>query len=267
MWDAYESFDKGDTDAGVMMGLAGISFGVSTVYCILALSEPLGWVAALVGTGFMVLAYMLTDTPLQTLFSNYLLSDHYEKGFPLLANETPMAYNRRILKNKEILTDKDFTDTMMYPTDAQATLLNLIVCPSVALKQEITIKPSPAIKDDYGKPIYIPDIKTVRSVIATFRFAAPFNKQEAINIKGHFCRFGIKSMTRDADIITPVIIPYNDRIEAHFNVVDKEINFNSELIITTCLTISEVNYNYFPSGGRLGTVKYLALKLPLKRCV
>jgi hypothetical protein len=61
------------------------------------------------GVGCLVIAYLLTDTELETYFKNFLLSDH--KAFPLYDNELPSAYSRRVLTNTADLTDEDFLDT------------------------------------------------------------------------------------------------------------------------------------------------------------
>ncbi|WP_159090818.1 toxin VasX [Aquimarina aquimarini] len=130
-WESVEAMDKGDVDAGVALAFAGTAFGVSTAmslsyFSTWALAGPVGWIAAGVGVGLLVIASLLTDSELEEFFSNFLLSD--TKKFPKQAGESPMVYIQRVLDNRYALTDDDYRDTLMNPIEAEVALMDAIVC-------------------------------------------------------------------------------------------------------------------------------------------
>lgn len=256
MWDAYESFDKSDDDAGTMFALAGVAFGVAayaslgTIYTSLALAGPVGWIAAIVGTGFLVLAYMFTDTPLETYFKNYLLSDHYSKGFPLLADESPMAYNNRVYKNRALFTDDAYEDTLMLPSEAEAKLLDLIVCPSVVVKRE---------KRDYytGRRKGFPKYE-ITGVTAQLMFAKFLNNISQLEVKAYLCYNGlndIRNTPPDVAIYKEMRVDKNGHpfvnVSATLTAHQKEFILDeSEIFFTVRLAISKKLYFPYPRKGK-----------------
>jgi len=262
LWDAAESFDKGDDDAAIMMGLAGLAFGVGAyatlgaIYPTLAVAGPVGWIAALVGTGFLVLAYMFTDAALKTYFKNYLLSDHYTNGFPLLANESPMAYNRRIFAKKHILTDKQYTKTMMLPSEAEAKLLDLLVCPNVLVKREKTNY----FKKRAGSNRIQKGLSNYRftAVTARLSFANLLNDVDNLEVKAYLCYNGLNDIRNKPGEVTvsyPIMeIDKNGQSYIHVSATLTEYQRDllldeSEIFFTVRLAINKKLYFPYPRKG------------------
>ncbi len=140
VWDAVDSFNNLDTDAGLAWAGAGVAYGVATVmttFCSgLALAGPIGLIAAGLGLGLVVLANLLTDTELEYYFKHFLLSDRV--AFPKKESETPGMYAHRILMNEIELMGKnpggEDLNTIMEPYAAQLRLWDLMVCTQMLFK-------------------------------------------------------------------------------------------------------------------------------------
>ncbi len=179
VWDAYDSFDAHDGDAGWAYLGAAVAFGgltavtVASVMASATVGGPLGWICAGVGLGFMYLAYKLTDTPLEKFFKHSAFSD----VIPLEFNGDPAwKYNQRFYKFRQQLTDPkyhkeiDLSDFVR----ASAELHDLLVCSRISFEATKTIRNTEEIEmppKDFMQPLII------REGYATeFEVAISFNQ-------------------------------------------------------------------------------------------
>lgn len=88
-WESYKRFDASDTDAAAAWGGASAGFLMATLA-----GGPLMWAGMGIGLGFVILAYYLTDTPLEEFIKNNALSD--ERGLPKAEGEKPGRYITRV---------------------------------------------------------------------------------------------------------------------------------------------------------------------------
>lgn len=265
VWDAAEAFEKRDTDAAVAYSLAAVAFGVSayagyTAFITgAAAAGPVGWVAAIVGTGIFIIAIMLSDTAIETYFKNFLLSDDNTK-FTIQANESPMVYNRRLFDNRKLLMhDDDYYKTMMHPRDAEATLMNLIVCPHVTLKPTIVQKDLPGAA---------PTLDFVQHLITTLKFSKFFNDKESLQVIPYFLPWGINSNPEGNNLKPMLEDEYSisqdvDTLGISINFKNRTVALFSQLILAIRLTIDDSQPLYFPYNNRSGEAVYLAIKIPL----
>ncbi|OEK09835.1 hypothetical protein A8C32_10005 [Flavivirga aquatica] len=265
VWDAAEAFEKRDADAAVAYSMAAVAFGVSAYAGYIAFMSgaasagPVGWIAAIVGTGIFVIAIMLSDTPLETYFKNFLLSDDNTK-FTIQAHESPMVYNRRLFDNRKLLMhDDDYYKTMMHPTDAEATLMNLIVCPHVTLKPTIVQKDLPGAA---------PTLDFVQYLIIALKFYKFFNDKESLQVIPYFLPWGINSNIEGNNLKPMLADEYS--ISQDVGTLGISISFKnrtvalfSQLILAVRLTIDDSQSLYFPYNNRSGEAVYLAIKIPL----
>lgn len=269
--DSFDSLNKGDIDSGVAYIGAGLSFGISTMAgASLVFTGPVGWIAAAIGIGFLIVATLLTDNELETIFCNFLLSDTYKKGFSKPSYMLPMEYNRQVLLKKSDLTDDDYLDTLMHPYDVQVALFDAIVC------KEIEFVPVGTVTSGggYNPMTDAPDITThtTTSFKANMVFSKFFNHERQVECAAYFYHNGMKDSTPDK-----IIIPRDQikkirektgftYLQAQFSLPKNwkgKINYDSEFLFVLRLVIDKEKHVYFPYTLK-DEERYLAARINMK---
>ncbi|MDE5419179.1 hypothetical protein L3049_14355 [Labilibaculum sp. DW002] len=170
--DSYQAMKVRDTDSSIAYAAAGVTFAASTliplIWATSSVAGPIGWIGALLGTGFIVLAATLKDSDLEKYFKNFLLSDAV--AFSNSDKKFPVEYSKDILADKELLMDdanEDIKAIWMEPQDALISLYDIIVCPF------INFKPTEKRSNTYTTPAsYGPGGVSVPSTSITQQFYA-----------------------------------------------------------------------------------------------
>ena len=272
-WDAIEIFNKRDPDSGWAMVGAGAAFtvaagvsitaaaitssgaiagSIATYGALLGLVGPVGWVAALVGVGFLLLSQMLKDTRLQTYFKYYLLSDYKTTGCFIKPNESPMAYNRRLYGYRHYMTNKDAPTPKLYadPSIATTLFLDLVTCSHMNLKVDDYITEKLWESAEYGVSYKV----IAKQITGTFTYNKFFNNKDQVETKIFFLPNGFSGVKEELkDLKTKVKIVKdvngNDAVEVSFKldrVIRSQIKPSSLLLFTTRLAMDECGEAYFP---------------------
>ncbi|MDC1161803.1 hypothetical protein OAT18_00010 [Tenacibaculum sp.] len=270
-YDSYKAMDKGDMDAGFAMIGAGVAFGVAaaaSLGTVAILGGPVGWIAALVGVGFIIVASLLTDTELETYFKNFLLSDTYTKGFPKPTNMSPIEYMQKVLDKREELTDEDYHDTLMNPFDAQAKLFDYIVCKEISFTP---INSKTNIYTNYNiHSSGISTIETASYFSAKMVFSRFFNHPNQIETHAIFYPKGIRNGEGIPMKIGTTCKIYDseqsEALEVKFWVPNEhvsKITLQSDVLFALRLKIDESQKIYFPYSLQ-NKERYLGAKIKLK---
>lgn len=274
-WDASDAFNKRDPDSAWALVGAGVAFtvtagvsitvaataasgavaaSIATIGTSLGLLGPVGWIAALVGLGFLVLSQIFSDKRLQTFFKFYLLSDLKTKGFLIAANESPMDYNRRLYKDRSLLVDHDEENAAYYmdPLAATALFLDLVVCTRMTLKVETYDSEKKYTHQKSGISTYE---YNADKVVANFTYYKFFNNKDQVKTKIYFLPNGISGVKEPIEkpnnyCVNVIQDPeLHDAIEVSFNVSEtdrRRSNRRSKILFLTRLKINENGCNYFP---------------------
>ncbi|MFT7900962.1 toxin VasX [Tenacibaculum ascidiaceicola] len=273
LYDSFNAMDKGDMDAGFAMMGAGVAFGISSMASlgiVFASTGPVGWIAAAIGVGLLIIASLLTDSELETFFKNFLLSDSYGKGFPKKSDELPMDYARRILilENRKLLTDDDYHDTLMNPLDAQAKLFDCIVCKQIGFKPinsktEIYTSYSP-----YGGGAS--SIETASYFSSKMVFSRFFNHPNQVETHIFFYPKGVKNgnpINMNVGTVNKIYDAENrEALEVKFWVPkshEDKITSQSEAVFALRLKVDENQQLYFPYSLQKKE-RYLGAKIKLR---
>ncbi len=263
-WCFYDSFgamDEGDMDAGFALMGAGVAFSVSaaaSLGTIAILGGPVGWIAAAVGVGLLILGSLLTDTELETYFKNFLLCDREEVPKP--ANMSPMEYTLKILEKREDLTHKDFLDSLMNPLDAQAKLFDYIVC------KQIAFNPINSKKERFTNPGFEPgmghittSLESATQFSAKMVFSRFFNHPDQVEAYAFFYPKGIKNK---GEIAMQMGIPNkiydsknSEALEVKFwipKAYESKITLQSDIVFAVRLKVDDSQSLHFPYplGGK-----------------
>lgn len=272
-WESYEAMDKGDMDSGIALAMAGVSFGVSTatslsIFAASSWAGPVGWIAAGVGVGLIIIASLLTDNEVETFFKNFLLSD--TEAFPKDKGDTPMDYSRKILANKGDLVDDDFIETLMNPADAEAALMDAIVCKNMVFTPTTT-KIEGRGYDPYFNSSGI-KTHTVSAYKIEMSFLQFFNHEDQVDTEIVLYPNGIKNgdpYPLDIDGGSLCKTTNNDGkdiLVLEFSIPEEKqttITKKSEVLIAIRLKMDPTANLYFPYpiGGK---ERYLGAKIKLK---
>jgi len=270
-WDSAKAFDRRDTDSALAWAGAGIAFGVATAASlgtIAVLAGPVGWIAAGIGLGFVILANLLTDSDLETYFKNFLLSDHakiYRRS-----NESPMSYTKRLLADKEALMgDDDYHKTMMNPADAEATLFDYIVCKEMIFTpdKKDTETVSSSAYNPYTSPISTSDINRYTFDVS-ITFMQFLNRADCIDYEFYLFPKGLKRKRKiriDHDGNSKKTKDKDGRDALHIRLtipqeLRDKVKSTSELLLAVRLKIDDSINMYFPYpiGGE---ERYLGAKI------
>lgn len=141
-WDAYDSFGARDDDAAWAYVGAGAAFTgvtVATVFASASWAGPLGWICAGIGLGFVFLAYILTDSPLEKYFKHFIFSDL--KQLPNTTDLPTWEFNNFFYKERQKLIGDD--NDMNYLIDssrAGAQLHDLLVCSAISITPQNLVR-------------------------------------------------------------------------------------------------------------------------------
>ena len=273
-YDGRKSMDEGDLDAGLAYIGAGVAFGISTAAGAtssllgIALTGPVGWITAAVGLGLLTVASLLTDEDLEAYFKNFLLSDTYRKGFPKPIAMSPMAYTKRILMHRKMLTDDDFHEFLMNPEDAQASLFDIIVCRKIAFTP-VGTKTSGRGWDPYHNTMGV-KTHTAAHFRATMGFNRYFNHPDQVEVHAFFYPKGLKIRTpikADMGSVCKVSNANSDDLLQVSISVPSEyrslITDESEMLLAIRLVVDDTNNIYFPYPLK-NKERYLGAKIKLQ---
>ncbi|MDE1206471.1 toxin VasX [Tenacibaculum larymnensis] len=269
LYDSFKAMDKGDMDAGFAMMGAGVAFGVSSmasVGIVFASTGPVGWIAAAIGVGLLLIASLLTDSELETFFKNFLLSDSYGEGFPKRSKELPMDYARRILENRKLLTDDDYHDTLMNPIDAQTKLFDCIVCKEIGFKP---INSKSKMIPSFGGTMPS-SIETASYFSAKMVFSRFFNHPDQVETHVFFYPKGVKNgnpINMNIGTVSKIYdLENREALEVKFWVPkshEDKITSQSEAVFALRLKIDESEQLYFPYSLQKKE-RYLGAKIKLR---
>ncbi|PKV50755.1 hypothetical protein ATE84_2821 [Aquimarina sp. MAR_2010_214] len=254
-WESVEAMDKGDIDSGIALAGAGAAFALSTaapyIFASASVAGPVGWIAAGIGVGLIIIATLLTDSELETFFKNFVLSD--TKAFPKNEGDTPMVYSRKVLANKEDLVDDDYTETLMHPVDAEASLFDAIVCKQIAFAPiDAETQTFTSQRDSFG-------ISTSSSISTASRFTASmvfsqfFNHPDQLEVYAYFYPKGVKN-GEAIDMIVKKPVTINDpkgreALQVEFSIPDihkNKIRLQSEVVFAGRLHVDKSQHLHFP---------------------
>ncbi|WP_062055663.1 toxin VasX [Aquimarina longa] len=290
-WEAIESHTQRDSDAGMAFIGAGIAFGISAGVSItavatsavaigytgavassitawgtaLGLTGPVGWIAALIGVGILVLAQLYKDTALETYFKHFLLSDY--KEFTALPNELPMEYTRRLIAARDTLVDQPQDNQhLIDPYLASATLMDLVVCTKVSIR----------IKGDPKKRIPLlvtstSDIYESSTIYLTMRYHHYFNHTDQVHYHAFLYPDGIADSSPitlpTKAVITEVV---DDQLQKAVQIAlrlsstyQRLCAENACMLVATRLEVDSDTGHYFPfriatTERWLGTIVHLS---------
>jgi len=265
--------DKGDMDAGFAMIGAGVAFGVSaaaSLGTIAVLGGPVGWIAALVGIGFIIVAALLADKPLETYFKNFLLCDG--EAFSKDDGMSPYYYTQLILLNRAKLTDNSYHDTLMNPIDAQAKLLDHIVC------KEISFSPKNASTESYtssgtygggGFPV-TSSVSTASRFTAKMVFSRFFSHEDQVEVVAYFYPEGVKKGVSIGMKVKRIKKVYDtnggEALQVNFHIPNKhkdKIRLHSEVVFALRLQLDKTQNLHFPYPLK-GQERYLGAKIRVR---
>ncbi|WP_407324075.1 toxin VasX [Tenacibaculum maritimum] len=265
-YDAYKAMEKGDIDASSLLIGACFAFTASSMASlgiIFATTGPVGWVGALIGVGLVIVAALLSDNEVETLFKNFLLSDR--KAFPKPKNMSPMKYIGEILEKREELTPKEYHSTLMNPLEAQIKLFDYIVCKEIVfapLDYENTLYPS------MGKGMMV-SYEKATSFSAKMVFTRFFNHPKQVETYGYLYPRGVKRgkpIPMYAGKAKAIYDTKNNKaLEVIFSVPDEyhsEISIQSEAVFILRLEVDKTKNMYFPYPLK-GKERYLGAKIRL----
>ncbi|MDH7446812.1 toxin VasX [Aquimarina sp. 2201CG14-23] len=271
-WESVEAMDKGDMDSGIALAGAGAAFALSTaapyIFASASVAGPVGWIAAGIGVGLIIIAALLTDSELETFFKNFVLSD--TEAFPKAEGDTPMEYSRKVLANKEDLVDDDYIETLMHPSDAEASLFDAIVC-----KNMIFTPTETKIEGDGYNPYTNPgNIKThtVSAYKVDMSFVQFFNQENQVDTEILFYPDGIKKgnpirlQVDDGSLCKTTNKQGKDALTLAFSIPEEQqdrITKKSEVLFALRLKIDPSANLYFPYKLG-GNERYLGAKIKLK---
>ena len=141
-WDAYDSFSARDDDAAWAYVGAGAAFTgvtVATVFVGASWAGPLGWICAGIGLGFIYLAYVLIDSPLEKFFKHYVFSDR--KAYPNTSNLPTWEFNANFYNIRQLFMEEG--QQMSYLVDctrAAAELHDLLVCSQIGFTAQNLVR-------------------------------------------------------------------------------------------------------------------------------
>ncbi|MBL7558908.1 hypothetical protein JAO71_03745 [Olleya sp. YSTF-M6] len=267
-YDAFKLLDKRDMDSGLAMVGAAVAFGISTMAgagIIFAATGPVGWIAALIGVGFVIVSSLLTDTPLEEYFKNFLLSDR--EAF--YSYSSPVHYSKRILANRSILTNDDFHDTLKNPLDAQAKLFDHIMCKQIGFTPinpettSFTTMPAPGT---YAIPTVVKTEKAYRFQ-AKMVFSRFFNNKDQVEAHAFFYAQGVDDGNPVPMAVSNTEKIYDEQGGAALQVIftipvasRNLIRQQSEIVFAVRLHIDEEHSVHFPYPVG-GEERYLGAKL------
>ena len=279
-YDAINLNKKGDYDAAIAMGLSGIAFGISTVSAVgsilgigaLAMG-PVGWIAALAALGLAFIASALSDTEIETYFKNFILSDRVD--YPKLPDQSPMDYTRSFLNEKtkeKMVPDIDnYREIMMHPSDAQATLFDMIVCGEIKF---VPIDPvTKTINLEIRSNLGVFTQTTQQQSATHFRADIVLNRflsnPNFIDIEAILYPNGLESpeLSFEADVEPASKDEWSNVLSITFGVPKiaiKHINGKSEILFALRLRIDPKSNFYFPYPLKNKTVRYLGARINLK---
>lgn len=271
-WDAFDAHKLGDDDSALALVGAGIAFGVAAGVSItavaavsstaigasiagtgvaLGLMGPVGWIAALVGVGFLVISQWLKDNPLEAYFKHFLLGD--SKAIYIDSGESPIAYTKRLLIHKDELVPADLKDRadLVNPYNASAILMDLMVCTNVTfkvlksdLKQQL---PQNKLDDGFHFTVKAHKFK------ATMTYYKFFNKLSQVRHQLFFYPYGLRSKPIPLDIKPTLEIVHdvnnNKAVQLTFELSDtikNQITRGSKLLFATRLKVDNQINSYFP---------------------
>ena len=278
--DTVDLKKKGDYDAAIAMGLSALAFAVAGYVSVgeaLGLAAlatgPIGWIAIFAALGFAFIASALTDTKMEMFFKNFILSDR--KNFPKLASQTPMDYTRSFLNEKtmkEMVPDiENYREIMMYPSDAQATLFDMIVCGE--------IKFIPLDRSKIESSIYIHSIAatmiqtSVQEKATVFRADMVFNRffsnPDLLEVKAFYYSEGMKQTVIPLNAEVKKVVKKEDSdntLSVIFGLFDEGYNpigKNAEILFVLRMCIDPKNNFYFPYPLKNKPKRYLGARVSL----
>lgn len=278
--DTVDLKKKGDYDAAIAMGLSALAFAVAGYVSVgeaLGLAalatSPIGWIAIFAALGFAFIASALTDTKMEMFFKNFILSDR--KNFPKLASQTPMDYTRSFLNEKtmkEMVPDiENYREIMMYPSDAQATLFDMIVCGE--------IKFIPLDRSKIESSIYIHSIAatmiqtSVQEKATVFRADMVFNRffsnPDLVEVKAFYYSEGMKQTVIPLNAEVKKVVKKEDSdntLSVIFGLFDEGYNpigKNAEILFVLRMCIDPKNNFYFPYPLKNKPKRYLGARVSL----
>lgn len=265
--DSFKAMDKGDMDSGLALIGAGVAFSISTMAgagIVFAAAGPVGWIAAAIGVGLLIVASLLTDSELETVFKNFILSDSYSKGFPKPANLSPMSYTRNTLLNKAILTDDDYHETLMNPSDAQASLLDAIMCKEIQFEAKNNTDYSYLRSQDNPTGAHI---ESFTQWTATMVFSRFFNHPNQVEPHAFLYADGVGDGKAEEITISKVSKIFDtsnqQALQVKFSVpnnLKESLSYKSEVVLALRLKIDASQSMYFPYNLNKKE-RYLGVKL------
>ncbi len=128
IWESYDAFSTRDRDSALAWSGAAVAFATG-----IFVTGPAGWLIGGLGIGLVFIANYLKDTPLQTYFKYFILSDAVAQE---RKDEEPWEYNKRLYKDRTRLLDdpeEEPYDTFSDLRVAHQKLLDLIICSDMAI--------------------------------------------------------------------------------------------------------------------------------------
>lgn len=210
------------------------------------------------------MASLLTDSELETVFKNFILSDSYSKGFPKPANLSPMSYTRNTLLNKAILTDDDYHETLMNPSDAQASLLDAIMCKEIQFEAKNNTDYSYLRSQDNPTGAHI---ESFTQWTATMVFSRFFNHPNQVEPHAFLYADGVGDGKAEEITISKVSKIFDtsnqQALQVKFSVpnnLKESLSYKSEVVLALRLKIDASQSMYFPYNLNKKE-RYLGVKL------
>ncbi|WP_108803049.1 toxin VasX [Aquimarina sp. Aq107] len=271
-WESIEAMDKGDVDSGIALAGAGAAFALSTaapyIFASASVAGPVGWIAAGIGVGLIIIATLLSDSELETFFKNFVLSD--TEAFPKDEEDTPMIYSRKVLASKEDLVDDDYTETLMHPADAEASLFDAIICKQIAFEPiDPDTQTFTSGRDSFGVSTSS-SVSTASRFTATMVFSQFFNDPDQLEAYAYFYPKGVKNGGAIKMIMNkPITVkdPKRDNaLQVEFSVPDihkDKIRLQSEVIFAGRLHLDKSQHLHFPYP-LAGEERFLGAKIRVR---
>ena len=256
-WEAIESYGKRDQDAMWAWIGAAAAFSVTTAVAtsgtVAALLGPIGWIAAGIGVGLVILAYYLKDSPLEAYFKHFAFSD--EKALDKRSGELTWQYNQRFYDNRVALIGDPDNEYQKY-TDfklAAAELTDLIVCADIRLTPGKVVNQKEEYIQSYSRHTVGTTIKEgdIKEFTASISFRQFFKDPSQLSYEVYYFQDGVRNGGAiKLDINTTVTRKKGTKEQPPQAIVNFEIpdqylvgdNKNSQVLLVCYLDIGEGKY-------------------------